>query len=323
MPKLCHALQNLGRDSPMRLMTIATWACLSGTAFASDPESCQTVRMSDLGWTDIMLTNTSAAVVLEALGYSPTQTILGLDVTYVSMQEGEIDVFLGNWRPFQNEQYKPFFDSGAVQELGQNLTGAKYTLAVPTYVADGGVTSFADLATHADKFDRKIYAIEPGSNQPLLDMVAAGRHGLGDWTIVESSEAAMLAQVENSVADQEWVAFLGWEPHPMNLTYDMTYLSGGDVEFGPDFGGATVHTLARGGWAAECPNAARFFTQLAFDLDYENQGMQKIMGEGMDGAEAAKAMMTARPELLAAWLNGVTTLSGEPGLAAVQAMLAP
>jgi glycine betaine/proline transport system substrate-binding protein len=306
----------------MRVTTVALLACLPGMAFATDPETCKDIRMSDLGWTDIMLTNTSAQVVLEALGYAPTQTILGLDVTYVSMQEGEIDIFLGNWRPFQNEQYKPFFDSGAVQELGQNLTGAKYTLAVPSYVAEGGVATFADLATHADKFDRKIYAIEPGSNQPLLDMVAAGRHGLGDWTIVESSEAAMLAQVENAVADQEWVAFLGWEPHPMNLTYDMTYLAGGDVEFGPDFGGATVHTLARGGWAAECPNAARFFSQLAFDLDYENLGMQKIMGEGMEGVDAARAMMAARPEMLAAWLDGVTTLSGEPGLAAVQAALA-
>ena len=155
----------------------------------------------------------------------------------------------------------------------------------------------------------------------MLDMVAANRHGLGDWTIVESSEAAMLAQVEASVADGEWVAFLGWEPHPMNLTYDMTYLAGGDIEFGPDFGGATVHTLSRKGYTAECPNAAKFFSQLVFDLDYENLGMQKIMGEGMTPADAAKAMMAARPEMLEAWLKDVTTLDGQPGLPAVKAAL--
>lgn len=312
----------------MRILKIClaaclTTTCLTGMAFATDPDTCRDVRMSDLGWTDIMLTNTSAALVLEALGYTPTQTILGLDITYVSMQEGEIDVFLGNWRPVQNDQYAQFFESGAVEDLGQNLTGAKFTLAVPSYVAAGGVATFADLAAHADKFDRKIYAIEPGSNQPLLDMVAEGRHGLGDWTIVESSEAAMLAQVENAVSADEWVAFLGWEPHPMNLNLDMTYLSGGDIEFGPDFGGATVHTLARGGWAAACPNAARLFSQLVFDLEYENFGMQKIMREEMEATAAAKAMMGARPELVSAWLDGVTTLSGEPGLPAVQAMLAP
>jgi glycine betaine/proline transport system substrate-binding protein len=293
----------------------------AGSALAADPESCATVRMSDLGWTDIMLTNTTAEVVLGALGYTPEQTLLGLDVTYVSMQVGDIDLFLGNWRPFQNEQYKPFFDDGSVEVLAQNLTGAKYTLAVPSYVAKEGVASFADLAAHKDKFGGKIFGIEPGSNQPLLDMVAAGRHGLEGWEIVESSEAAMLSQVETSVSDQEWVVFLGWEPHPMNLSYEITYLAGGDLEFGPDFGGATVHTLSRRGYAAECPNVARLFSQLVFDLDYENAGMQKIMGEAMDPADAAKAMMAARPELLEAWLKDVTTLDGQPGLVAVKTAL--
>lgn len=293
----------------------------AGTAMAADPESCATVRMSDLGWTDIMLTNTTAEVVLGALGYTPEQTLLGLDVTYVSMQVNDIDVFLGNWRPVQNEQYKAFFDDGSVEVLARNLTGAKFTLAVPSYVAKEGIATFADLAAHKDKFEGKIFGIEPGSNQPMLDMVAEGRHGLEGWQVVESSEAAMLTQVEKAVVDGDWIVFLGWEPHPMNLSYDITYLAGGDVEFGPDFGGATVHTLSRKGYAAECPNVAKLFSQMVFDLDYENFGMQKIMGEAMDPADAARAMMAERPELLDAWLQDVTTLDGQPGLAAVKTAL--
>lgn len=297
-------------------------AVLSANAgWAADPETCATVRMSDLGWTDIMLTNTTAEVILQALGYQPTQTLLGLDVTFVAMQAGDIDVFQGNWRPVQDVQYKAFFDDGSVEVLGRNLEGAKFTLAVPTYVSDAGVTSFADLAAHADKFGGKIYAIEPGSNQPLLDMVAEGRHGLTGWEIVETSEAGMLTQVSRLVSKQEWVVFLGWEPHPMNLNYDLTYLDGGDMEYGPDFGGATVHTLSRKGYAAECPNVAKLFSQLIFDLAYENNGMQKIMGEGATPADAAKAMIAARPELLDGWLADVTTLAGAPGLPAVKAAL--
>ena len=293
----------------------------TGMAQAADPAECAAVRMSDLGWTDIALTNTTAEVILQALGYQPTQTLLGLDVTYVSMKQGEIDIFLGNWRPVQNDQYKAFFDDGSVEVLAQNLTGAKFTLVVPDYVAAEGVASFGDLAKFPDQFGRSIYGIEPGSNQPLLDMVDAGRYGLGDWNIVESSEAAMLTQVEKSVKNKDWIVFLGWEPHPMNLNYNLTYLSGGDLEFGPDFGGATVHTLARAGYAAQCPNVARFFSQLVFDLDYENFGMQKIMGEGLSPADAASEMMTARAELLDVWLKDVTTLDGQPGLPAVKAAL--
>lgn len=294
---------------------------LAGGAALADPDSCKAVRMSDLGWTDIGLTNATAMTLLTALGYAPTQNLLALDVTFVSMQRGDIDIFQGNWRPFQDVQYKQFFDDGSVVRLGQNLDGAKYTLAVPKYVSDGGVNSFDDLAAHGAQFGKKIYAIEPGSNQPLLDMVAANRHGLGDWTIVESSEAGMLAQVDRAEAKKEWIVFLGWQPHPMNVTHQMTYLSGGDVEFGPNFGGATVSTLARKGYAAACPNVAKLFSQLAFTIDFENAGMQMVMGDGVEFPKAAKAMMAKHPEMVNVWLKDVTTLDGKPGLPAVKAAL--
>jgi len=152
-------------------------------------------------------------------------------------------------------------------------------------------------------------------------MIAENRHGLGDWEIVESSEAGMLSQVGRMYPRGEWVVFLGWEPHPMNLDYELTYLDGGDMEYGPNFGGATVHTLSRRGYAAECPNVAKFFSQLVFDIDYENLGMQMIMGDGILAPEAARAMISERPELLESWLKDVTTIDGQPGLPAVRAAL--
>lgn len=302
------------------LAGIALAALAAGMAEA-EGEACAKVRIGDGGWTDIAFTNATAEVLLNALGYETEQLLLGLDVTYVSLQNGQIDVFQGNWRPVQDEQYKSFFDNGYVQVLGRNLDGAKYTLAVPDYVAAAGVKSFDDLASHAGEFGKNIYAIEPGTNQMLIDMVAANRHGLGDWNVVESSEAGMLSQVARAVEKKEWIVFMGWAPHPMNVNYNITYLSGGDVEFGPNFGGATVYTLSRPGYAAECPNPAKLFTNLVFDVDYENKGMNRIMSDGESPADAAKAMIATEPQRLEKWLEGVTTLSGEPGLAAVRAKL--
>lgn len=296
-------------------------AVVAASAAFADAESCKAVRMSDLGWTDIGLTNATAMTVLSALGYTPSQNLLALDVTFVSMQRGDIDIFQGNWRPFQDEQYKQFFDDGSVTRLGMNLEGAKYTLAVPKYVADAGVASFDDLAAHGAEFGKKIYAIEPGSNQPLLDMVAANRHGLGDWTVVESSEAGMLAQVDRAEAKKEWIVFLGWQPHPMNVTHQISYLSGGDMEFGPNYGGATVYTIARRGYAEACPNVAKLFAQMKYDIDFENTGMQMVTGDGKEFTDAAKEMLVQRPELLDAWLKDVTTLDGKPALPAVKAAL--
>ncbi|KRB21006.1 MULTISPECIES: choline ABC transporter substrate-binding protein [Mesorhizobium] len=304
-----------------RLVLALLSALVASPVMAADASQCRKVRMADLGWTDIALTNTTAEVILDALGYDATQTLLGLGVAYSALKENDMDVFLGNWRPVQDEEYKSYFDEGSVEVLGVNLEGAKYTLAVPQYVADQGIKSFDDLASHADKFGRKIYGIEAGSNKPLLDMVAANRHGMGDWQIIESSEAAMLTQVSNSVADKSWVVFLGWEPHPMNLDYKISYLSGGDVEFGPNFGGATVRTIARKGFSAECPNAAKLFANLVFDLDYENHGMRMILGEGKSADEAAREMIKRNPDKLAKWLDGVSTLGGQPAVPAVKSAL--
>lgn len=303
------------------MLILASSTGLAGQALAADQESCKAVRISDLGWTDIALTNTTVAILFNALGYQAEQSLLGLNVTYEMLKGGDIDIFLGNWRPVQDEQFKSYYDEGSVVPLTTNLEGAKYTLAVPNYVAEAGVKSFADLAAHADKFGSKIYAIEPGSNQPLLDMVAANRHGLGSWEIVESSEAGMLSQVERSIPKKDWIVFLGWQPHPMNLKHGITYLAGGDVEFGPNFGGATVRTIARRDYPQTCPNSTRLLSNVAFDIDYENLGMDLVMNQGKTADEAARIMMQKHPEKLHKWLDGVTTFDGTPALPAVETAL--
>lgn len=310
----------------MKVFMLALAAALGMVAhptgsFAADPAACRDVRISDLGWTDIALTNATSEVILKSLGYNPTQILLGLNVTYESMKHGDVDVFLGNWRPAQDDEFKTYFDDGTVVPVGVNLTGAKYTLAVPQYVYDAGVHSFDDLAAHSDKFESKIYGIEAGTNKPLLDMVAADRHGLGSWNIVESSEAAMLAQVKRATSREDWIVFLGWQPHPMNTMIKMEYLSGGDTEFGPNFGGATVRTIERKGYPESCPNVTKFFGNLAFDIDYENEGMSMMTNDGLNPVDAAKAMMKRNPAKLDGWLQGVTTFDGKPALGAVKVSL--
>jgi glycine betaine/proline transport system substrate-binding protein len=41
-------------------------------AQAAEPEQCQTVRFSDVGWTDITVTTATTSVVLEAWATRPT-----------------------------------------------------------------------------------------------------------------------------------------------------------------------------------------------------------------------------------------------------------
>ncbi|WEX11057.1 choline ABC transporter substrate-binding protein [Chelativorans sp. AA-79] len=304
-------------------LAAAAFLIVSAPALAADPESCETIRLSDPGWTDISSTNAIASVLLEGLGYAPEVQTLSVLVGYQSLKNQDIDVFLGNWMPAQQKFVDELNEANAAEVLVKNLTGAKFTLAVPNYVAEMGVRDFKDLDAHADAFDSQIYGIEPGApaNENIQRMIEADDFGLGDWSVVESSETGMLSQVARAERGKEPIVFLAWAPHPMNRNFDITYLSGGDDYFGPNFGGAEVFTLARTGWSEECPNAAQFFRNLVFTVDMENEMMAKILDEGKRPEAAAAEFLKANPDLLEPWLAGVTTLEGEPGLPAVKASL--
>ncbi|MBV0892660.1 choline ABC transporter substrate-binding protein [Paracoccus sp. Z118] len=293
--------------------------CLASPALAEDA-SCGTVRMSDPGWTDITATNGVAAVVLDALGYEPDIQSLSVPIGYEALKTGQIDAFLGNWMPAQQAFRADLDASAQVQELAVNLDGAKFTLGVNPAGAALGVADFADLDAHRDAFDGRIYGIEPGApaNLSIGGMIEADKFGLGDWELMESSEQAMLAQVTRNDQAGTPTVFLAWAPHPMNVAHEITYLTGGDEEFGPDFGGATVHTLARNEWVAQCPNAAKLLTQLTFDVDMENALMALILDDAMTGPQAAEAYLADKPELIERWTAGVTTLDGQDGTAAVK-----
>ncbi|WP_182085021.1 choline ABC transporter substrate-binding protein [Aureimonas sp. ME7] len=300
-------------------ISLALAACVGGVAQAADPASCATVRMSDPGWSDITSTNAVAGVVLKGLGYGQKVETLGVPVGYQSLANSQIDVFLGNWMPAQTKFREELDAKKAAEVLTQNLAGIRFTLAVPNYVAEAGVKDVKDLAANADKFKREIYGIEPGApaNQNIQSMIDKKDYGLSGWKLVDSSEQGMLSQVQRASRAKDWIVFLGWEPHPMN-NMGLTYLSGADEFFGKNFGAAEVFTLARAGYSAECPNAAKFFTQLRFNVEGENQIMAQL-ADGTDASKAATDWLKANPGVLDGWLAGVTTLDGKPGLEAVKA----
>jgi glycine betaine/proline transport system substrate-binding protein len=304
-----------------RLLTTTTAALL--LAAPALAEGCDAVVFSDVGWTDITATTAAATVVMEALGYETETKVLSVPVTYTGLAEGDIDVFLGNWMPTMEADIAPYRDAGTVETVRTNLEGAKYTLATNEAGAALGITDFASIAANKDALEGQIYGIEPGNdgNRLIIDMIATGPFGLDGFEVVESSEQGMLAEVQKATEDGKPIVFLGWEPHPMNANFKMTYLEGGDDYFGPNLGGATVATNTRAGYAAECPNTGKLLQNMGFTLAMENEIMGAILNDGADPADAAKAWLAANPAVWEPWLDGVTTKDGGDAKAAVAAAL--
>jgi glycine betaine/proline transport system substrate-binding protein len=305
----------------MRLKnTLSVFAiCAAGPVFAE----CGTITFSDVGWTDITATTAATTVILEALGYETEIEILSVPITYASMAEGDVDVFLGNWMPTMEADIAPYREAGTVETVRVNLTGAKYTLATNAAGAALGITSFDAIAANADALNGEIYGIEPGNdgNRLILDMIAADAFGLSEFDLKESSEQGMLAQVDRASSRDEPIVFLGWEPHPMNANFEMTYLEGGDDWFGPNLGGAEVATNTRAGFSADCPNVGALLANLEFTLAMENEIMGAILNDGAEPAAAATAWLKANPDAITPWLAGVTTVDGGDAVAAVMAKL--
>jgi glycine betaine/proline transport system substrate-binding protein len=302
------------RACALALLWLASLGGAAHAATVADPPSCRTVRLADVGWTDVTATTAVFSRVLRDLGYEPRTTLLSVPVTFASMKSRNIDVFLGNWMPAQGNDRRPYIDDGSIEVVRVNLTGAKYTLAVPAYTNAAGLRDFSDIVRFAAALDRKIYGIEAGNdgNHHVLDMIQRDEFGLGAFRLVESSEQGMLAEVARAYAAREPIVFLAWDPHPMNMRFDLRYLTGGDATFGPNFGGASVLTLARAGYRAECPNVGRLLANLEFSTRAESEIMRSMLEGHLAPEAAAGNWLAANPQVLMTWLRGVTTFDGRP-----------
>lgn len=300
-------------------------ACCTLSLFSSsllaDDASCKTVRLGAVGWTDVVATTAVASELLQGLGYDTKQTQASQQIIFAGIQKGQVDAFLGYWKPIMDDNIQPFLDAGAVKVAAEpSLNDAVAVLAVPSYTADQGLKTLADIARFKDQLDGKIYGIEAGSgaNTAIQKMIDANQFGLGGFKLVESSEAGMLSAVSRAVKNQKPVVFFGWRPHPMNLSMPITYLTGTEDVFGPNDGAATVSTVTAPDYAARCPNANRLLTGLRFTSAQEAELMQPIM-QRKAPAQVARDWVKANPQVVEAWLAGVTTFDGQPASPALVA----
>ena len=283
------------------------------TAWA-EPERCQVVRLSDIGWTDVTATTAVVAEILTRLHYRPSITVLSVPVTYASLKNNDVDVFLGNWMPSMEADRHAYVKEGSVEVVGANLIGAKYTLAVPDYTYEAGLKDFKDITRFTPQLHAAIYGIEPGNdgNRLILKLIKENQFGLSQFHLVESSEQGMLSQVDRAIANRQPIVFLAWDPHPMNVRFKLRYLTGGDATFGPNYGGAAIYTNTRAHYGEECPNVQRLLRQLQFSTSMESEWMSHILDAHQTPAAMASLWVSQHPDIVMTWLNGVTDATGQP-----------
>lgn len=309
-----------------KLSTLLVMALFFATTFLnSQALASKEVRFVYVPWTCVTVKTEVAEFILDNLGYDASSMMLSVPIAYQALATDEADVFLGNWMPTMEGIAGPRFESGEVVQLGTIMENCKYTLAVPSYVYEGGLRDFKDIAEYADKLDYKIYGIEEGNdgNQVIEKMIQEDMFGLGDFELIPSSETGMLSQVQSYVRNKQWIVFLGWSPHWMNKIIDMKYLTGSDENtFGKNDGTATVYINTRAGFIEEYPNVGTFLSNYLVPIDMINEAMTMLHEDNtLEELEAGLTWLRKNPQVYRGWLEDVTTVDGEPALPVIEAAI--
>ncbi|WP_110686839.1 ABC transporter substrate-binding protein [Salinicola aestuarinus] len=303
-----------------RQTVVHTLAAATLMAASSAHADLDTVRFGVSPWPGVTVKTEVAAQLLEAMGYETHQDELAVGVIMNGLVNDQLDVYLGNWYPVQATMTDPRLADGSLAHPAKNISNANSGLVVPGYVHEAGVESVADLVRYRDRFHGEIQGIEAGTgiNDAILAAIEADKAGLGDWQLKESSTAAMLAYADQKIDAEEWVTFVGWEPHWMNVNYDLYYLKDSDESGVADIL-STVWTLVPGSLERDDPNLYRFLSQFTVDIEDQNDWVYQYSHEERPAEAVASEWIRAHGDTVATWLDGVTSTDGAPAIDAVRA----
>lgn len=241
-------------------------------------------------WTDGLSTAYLLEDQLEKLGYTvETQTLTEAGPLYAGLAQGDVDIYPSAWPELTHADYMNTYGD-KIEDLGAYYDNAKLTIAVPSYV---DIDSIEQLQANADRFEGRIYGIEPGAGltKQTQETMLPG-YGLdGDFELVTSSTAAMLTELDNAIAAQKDIAVTLWRPFWANDAYDVKDLEDpqglmGDPE--------ALHFLATSGFAEKYPDAAELIAGIQLDDEQYGSLEDLVVNEYGEGKE---------PEAVQAWLE--------------------
>jgi glycine betaine/proline transport system substrate-binding protein len=99
---------------------------------------------------------------LTGLGYKPNITVLSVAVSFKSLENGDIDVFLGNRMPLREPSQAPLVKAGKIDVAANNRSDARIGFATSKAAYDAGLKTYADIARFKDQLDGRLYGIEFG-----------------------------------------------------------------------------------------------------------------------------------------------------------------
>lgn len=274
------------------IAAIAVIALIGGsTLFSSAKNEEKNISLSYVEWDTEVASTHVVGEVLKDIGYNVSLTPLDNAIMWESISKGETDAMVAAWLPgTHGEQYKQYKDK--VDDLGENLKGAKLGIVVPQYM---DVNSIEDLKDQAGK---KITGIEPGAGVvAAAEKTQKAYSNLSDWSVETSSSGAMTVALGQAIKNKEEIVITGWSPHWMFAKYDLKYLEDPKGTMGKE---ESIHTMARKGLEKENPEAYNVLK----NFHWTKEDMESVMLEinnGTEPTQAARDWIDSHAKEVAEW----------------------
>lgn len=254
---MSHGSTNRGTRRGLLIIAILTTLTLlaaacgngdNGTAGTGGDADSQSVNIGWIPWDEDIAVTHLWKHLLEEEGYEVELTQLDVAPVYQGLADGDVDVFLDGWLPETHSDYWERFGD-EIEDVGIWYDSGTLNLAVPADLED--VNSIADLQGQADRFDGRIVGIEPGAGlMRVTREEAVPTYGLEEYTVVEGSTPAMLAELERSLDRDEPIVVTLWHPHWAYAAYDIKDLEDPEGAMG---GAENLHVLGRPGFSDDFP----------------------------------------------------------------------
>lgn len=268
-------------------------------AGCSDKKDEKSIKLAYVAWdSEIASTNVVKEVLESKLGYKVEMLQVDAGPMWAGIADGSADAMVAAWLPGTHASYLEKYKSDVV-DLGPNLDGTKIGLTVPAYM---DIQSIEDLnkPENVSALKKQIIGIEPGAGIMMATEKAIKEYGLKDYTLVESSSAAMAQELQKAYDNKQPIVVTGWTPHWMFAKMDLKYLDDPKGIYGGD---EQIHTMVRKGLDKDNKDAYTFLDQFNWKPEDMAKVMVAIQG-GKSPEDAAKDWVKENADKVDAWVKG-------------------
>lgn len=246
---------------------------------ASDDKG--TIRIGWIPWDEDVAVTYLWKNVLEGEGYEVELTQLDVAPVFDGVSNGDLDLFFDAWLPVTHSDYWAEYGD-SMEDLGTWYDKGLLTWAVPEY---SDAKSIEDLVGMEDTFDSQIIGIEPSSGlmRISLEEVVPG-YGLDDYTVIEGSTTAMLAELDRATGAEENVVVTLWRPHWAYGAYPIRDLEDPKGLLGE---AEELHVLGRDGFTNDFSDAAEWMGNFSMDDDSLASLSKMVISDYGTGEEEA------------------------------------